>query len=197
MSSQLAAKPSDFPREARFHDPGTPPFCDDHGQYHLFSYADVMRVLMNRDSAFSRDPSPWLPAGFQHMALDFMWAVEPFGSEGGEGRHDVLRQVVDPWFRTKAVRTMEPIIRQLTSDLLDEIVATGSGELDLARDLGYRLSMRVICRLTGIDLGQEEWIRAKLDEFSQSKSYEEMPRQSDVEAVLLADGGRKNRSAAR
>lgn len=181
---QTATKPSDFPRDERFRNPRTPPFRDEQGMMHVFSYADVMRVLMNREQAFSRDPSPWLPEGVRHMALDFMWAVEPFSTDGGEGRHDVLRQVVEPWFRTRAVRTMEPIIRGLTSELLDEIVATGSGELDLACDLAYRLSMRVICSLTGIDVGQEEWVRDKLDEFSQSKSYREMPHQADVEAFF-------------
>ena len=44
-----------------------------------------MRVLLNRESAFSRDPSPWLPTGPHHMALDFMWAVEPFTLDGKPG----------------------------------------------------------------------------------------------------------------
>ena len=133
-------KPSDFP--ARFRDPRTPPFRDEHGDYHVFSYDDVMRVLLNRESAFSRDPSPWLPTGQHHMALDFMWAVEPFTLEGKPGRHDTLRGVVEPWFRTRAVRTMDPVIRRLTTELLDEIVASGRGELNLAQELAYPLSMR-------------------------------------------------------
>ena len=39
------------------------------------------------------------------MALDFMWAVEPFALDGEKGRHDSLREVAEPWFRTRAVRT--------------------------------------------------------------------------------------------
>jgi cytochrome P450 len=177
-------KPSDFPRPAKFHDPATPPFRDEQGTYHVFSYADVMRVLLNREQAFSRDPSPWLPKGPHHMALDFMWAVEPFALDGEKGRHDALREVVEPWFRTRAVRTMEPVIRALTVELLNEIVSMSDGELNLARDLAYRLSLRVICRMTGIELEREQWIREKLDEFAQAPSYEALPLQWDAQAYF-------------
>jgi cytochrome P450 len=177
-------KPSDYPRDPRFRDPRTAPFRDERGDYHIFSYADVMRVLLNRDGAFSRDPTPWLPKGPHHMALDFMWAVEPFTLEGEAGRHDALRGVVEPWFRTRAVRTMDPVIRELAGALLDEIVGSGRGELNLAQELAYPLSMRVICTLTGIELERERWMREKLDEFAQAPSYEELPEQCDVQAYF-------------
>ena len=177
-------KPSDFARDPKFRDPHTPPFRDENGTYHVFSYSDVMRVLMNRESAFSRDPSPLLPKGPHHMALDFMWTVEPFTLDGEKGRHDALRRVVEPWFKTRAVRDMESVIRELTVGLIDEIVAKGEGELNLARELAYRLSMRVICRLTGIELEREQWLREKLDEFSQAASYGDIPAQFDVQAYF-------------
>jgi cytochrome P450 len=175
-------KPSDFPREQRFRDPLTPPFRDEGGAYHVFSYEDVMRVMMNADAAFSRDPSDWLPPGPRHMALDFMWAVEPFTVTGEPGRHDALRGIVEPWFRTRAVRSMEPLIRELAVELLEGIVAKGAGELDLPRELAYRLSIRVICSLCGIELDREHWLREKLDEFHQAITYEDIPQQWDVEA---------------
>lgn len=184
MREATQARPSDFPRDEKYRDPTTPPFQDEHGQFHVFSYEDVMRALINREEALSRDPSPWLPGGIHHMALDFMWAIEPFTADGGEGRHDALRGVVDSWFRTKAVRTMEQAIRDLTVELIDGIVAGGEGELNLARDLAYRLSMRVICTLTGIELEREGWLREKLDEFAQAPGYEEIPRQVDAEAYF-------------
>jgi cytochrome P450 len=177
-------RPSDFPRDPKFRDPQTPPFRDENGNCHVFSYEDVMRVLMNRDGAFSRDPSPWLPKGPHHMALDFMWAVEPFTLEGEQGRHNPLRGVVEPWFRTRAVRTMEPVIRELTVQMLNEIVANEAGEFNLARDLAYRLSLRVICRMTGIELEREQWIREKLDEFAQATGYETLPQQWDAQAYF-------------
>ena len=68
MGGQM--KPSDFPRDAKFHDPETRPFWDENGMFHVLSHADVMRVLQNRDSAFSRDQEPYLPDGAAiHMAM--------------------------------------------------------------------------------------------------------------------------------
>jgi cytochrome P450 len=177
-------KPSDFPRDEKFRDPETPPFRDADGNYHVFSYADVMRVLLNREEAFSRDPAPWLPPGVRHMGLDFMWVYEPFMIDGKEARHDELRGFVEPWFRTREVRRLDEFIRGQTVDLINEIVRDGNGEFNLAAELAYRLSLRVICSLLGFDTEQEPWLREKLNEFNQAPSYDKLPRQFDVEAFL-------------
>lgn len=181
---QAQAKPSDFPRDAKYRDPATEPFQDENGAYHVLSYADVSRVLHNRDEAFSRDPAPWLPTGVRHMALDFMWAYEPFVVDGKQPRHDELRHVVEPWFRTRAVRSLDGLVRGIAVDLIDEVVREGNGELNFARDLAYRMALRVICSLAGVDVEQEPWLRGKLDEFNQAPSFDKLPRQFDVEAFL-------------
>jgi cytochrome P450 len=177
-------KPSAFPRDEKFRDPTTPPFRDVDGNYHVFSYEDVMRVLLNREEAFSRDPAPWLPPGVRHMGLDFMWVYEPFMIDGKAPRHDLLRSVVDPWFRTREVRKLDGFIRGLTVDLINGVVLDGDGEFDLATELAYRLSLRVICSLLGFDTEQEPWLRKKLNEFNQAPSFDKLPRQFDVEAFL-------------
>jgi cytochrome P450 len=181
---QTRVKPSDFPRDEKFRDPTTPPFRDADGNYHVFSYEHVMRVLLNREEAFSRDPAPWLPPGVRHMGLDFMWVYEPFMIDGKEPRHDLLRSVVEPWFRTREVRKLDEFIRGLTVDLINGIVRDGDGDFNLATELAYRLSLRVICSLLGFDTEQEPWLRKKLNEFNQAPSYDKLPRQSDVEAFL-------------
>lgn len=89
-------KPSDFPRDEKFRDPRTPPFRDEGGTYHVFSYRDVMTVIMNRDHAVTRDRTPWLPEDGHHPLLDFMWVMEPFTLEGDNGRHTALRAVAEP-----------------------------------------------------------------------------------------------------
>jgi cytochrome P450 len=123
---QTRVKPSDFPRDERFRDPTTPPFCDAEGNYHVFSYEDVMRALLNREEAFSRDPAPWLPPGVRHMGLDFMWVFEPFTIDGKEPRHDRLRSVVEPWFRTREVRKLDEFIRAMAADSSTGSFATGT-----------------------------------------------------------------------
>jgi cytochrome P450 len=92
--------------------------------------------------------------------------------------------VVEPWFRTRAIRTMEPVIREQTVQLLYEIVTKGTGELNLAMELAYPLSLRIICRLTGVDLAREAWLREKLDEYGKAKGYADLPLQWDVQAYF-------------
>jgi cytochrome P450 len=133
LAAPDTSRPSDFPRDRKFLDPGTPPFRDERGVVHVFSHADVMRVLVNADRAFSMDITRQLPDD-HHMRRDFMWYAEPFIDDGGQGRHDILRGTVEPWFRTKAVRTMEPVIRDLADELVSEIAERPSGEFDLASD---------------------------------------------------------------
>lgn len=177
----VTMKPSDFPRSEVLRDPRTPPFRDEHGHYHVFSYEHVMKVLVNRDRLFTRDPSLWLPSEVRNIALDFMWTVEPFTVDGDDGRHGALRGVVEPWFRTKALVTMEPAIREISRDLINGLIADGRDQFNLARDLAYRVAIRVICKLVGIELDREDWLRDKLDEFNQTSRYEDLPPQLDLE----------------
>lgn len=184
MSTETArARPSDFPRDARFRDPLTPPFRDEQGAYHVFSYADVVTVLRNADRAFSQDFSLWVPDD-HNPAFDFMWATEAFTNDGQLGRHSVLRGVVEPWFRTRALTTMEPIVRHLARDLVADLIAKGTGTFNLARELAYPLSIRVICTLTGIELDREQWLHDKLDEVHRAVDFATIPRQWDVEAYF-------------
>lgn len=180
----IQATPSAFPRAELYRDPATKPFRDADGRYHVFSYKHVMTVLVNRDRAFTRDPSLWLPVGVQNIALDFMWTVEPFTIDGDLGRHHALRSVVEPWFRTRTLSQMESTVRGIVRELIGGIVESGRGEVNLARDLAYRASIRVICGLVGIELEREYWLREKLDEFNQTSRYEDLPRQWDLEAYF-------------
>ena len=106
-------KPSDFPWDQQFLNPQTPCFRSEDGIYQVFSYADAMSILRNEDQAFTRDPYWLSEAQREHPAFHFMWLIEPFTISGEQGRHPALRAVVEPWFRTRSVHIMEPIIRQI------------------------------------------------------------------------------------
>lgn len=175
-------RPSDFPRDEMFRNPRTPPFRDGQGVCHVFSYDHVLRVLTNADNAFSRDPSRWLPPGPHAPSLDFMWLTEPFTVGGGIGRHTALRSVAEPWFRSRAVRTMEPVVRDAAGQLVSAVAAEGQGEFNLAQ-LAQQLSLRVICRLIGVELDREAWLREKLTEHVHS-SFADMPIQWDLQAYF-------------
>jgi cytochrome P450 len=140
-----------------------------------------MRVLRNAGRQFSQDISRMLPVD-HHPHRDFMWYTEPFSLDGGPGRHDVLRGIVEPWFRIKGLRRIEPVIRRLARDLIDAIIERGTGTFNLATELAYPLSMSVICQLVGMDLEHEQWLREREDEYLAAATFSDTPRQWDVEA---------------
>ncbi len=51
----------------------------------------------------------------------------------------------------------------------------GTDEFNLASELAYALSLRMICRVTGIELERESWLRVKLNEFVERASYDALP----------------------
>lgn len=175
-------RPSDFPRDEMFRNPRTPPFQDGQGVYHVFSHTHVTSVLADTDNTFSRDPSRWLPPGPHAPSLDFMWLTEPLTPDGGLGRHPALRAVAEPWFRGRAVRTMQPLVQEAAAQLVSSVVTDEPGEFNLAR-LAQQLSLRVICRLIGVELDREAWLREKLTEHVQS-SFADMPIQWDLQAYF-------------
>jgi cytochrome P450 len=132
---------------------------------HLRSYADVRRATLDTTGAeFTQDSSYWRPAGVRaHLSWYFVWATGARQADGSPGRHELLRGLIEPWFRVRAVRTMLPVIAELADDLLNDIVTAGTGEVDLATGFAYPLALRTVCRLTGVPLEREAWLRGHLD----------------------------------
>jgi cytochrome P450 len=112
----------------------------------VFRYADVKAILAD-DERFSTSPRNF--TGFQEpdpgegFLLDTMLLQDP-------PRHDELRSVVDDAFQPRALRDLEPRIRELTTELLDEALADADGEFDLVEALAYPLPVIVIAELLGI-----------------------------------------------
>lgn len=155
--------PSSFPRHVRFRTPG--PALHEDGVVHLRSYADVRRAMLDNSGAeFTQDATYWRPPGERaHLAWYFVWATGARQADGSPGRHEVLRGLVEPWFRLRAVDAMTPLVAGLADDLLAAIVRKGTGEVDLATEFAYPLALRTICRLTGVPTEREDWLRAHLD----------------------------------
>ena len=113
----------------------------------VFRYAEVKEILANDDGRFSTSPRNM--DGFQEppadegFMLDTMLLQDP-------PRHDKLRSVVDDAFEPRAIRELEPRIRTLTNELLDEAVAETAGEFDIVDGLAYPLPVIVIAELLGI-----------------------------------------------
>ena len=117
----------------------------------VFRYEHVKHVLANDDGAFST--SPRNITGFEEppedegFLLDTMLLQDP-------PRHGELRSVVDDAFEPRAIRELEPRIRTLANELLDDALADadgeGEGELDVVSALAYPLPVIVIADILGI-----------------------------------------------
>jgi len=112
----------------------------------VFRYDDVKAILAD-DERFSTSPRNidgfQEPEEGQGFMLDTMLLQDP-------PRHEELRSVVDDAFQPRVIRDLEPRIRAITTDLLDDVLADGDGELDLVESLAYPLPVIVIAELLGV-----------------------------------------------
>jgi cytochrome P450 len=153
---------------AQFWNPETEPYFDDvRGTWHVFSHADVRRVLSDAD-AFSRkhgEPD-------EHPTFAAMWSAD-------DPRHSDLRAIVSDPFRQSVLRGLEASIQQIVDELIDAIIATGAGQFDAVAALGRPLPNRVICHIMGVDIDEDVFF-AWLDEVASRKTLDTKPRQPEM-----------------
>ena len=108
------------------------------GAWLLSRYDDVTRVLRDHDR-FSSSPMNMGAPGFKFL----------IGSDPPD--HTRLRRLVNKPFHPAAIAQLEPRIRQICTELVDELCeANERGEADLIGHLGYPLPVIVIAELLGI-----------------------------------------------
>ncbi len=117
-----------------FHVP--PPF----DAWLIFDYEGVKRALNDHDAFSSRVPAPrnW-----------FIFFDPP--------QHTKLRALISRAFTPRVVANLEPRIRELARQLLDQTIERG--EMDLAADFSVPLPMKVIAEMIGIPAA--DWPRFK------------------------------------
>ena len=105
----------------------------------IFDYEGVKRALNDHETFSSRVPAPqW-----------FIFFDAP--------AHTKLRALVSQAFTPRMVANLDRSIRELSSQLLDQIIECG--EMDLPNDFSAPLAMQVIAGIIGIP--QTEWARYK------------------------------------
>ena len=112
----------------------------------IFDYEGVRRALTDHD-AFSSDLSH--APGQGNPGEWFIFFDPP--------RHTKLRALIAKAFTPRVVANLEPRIRELSHQLLDEVV--GRGEADLVAAFSAPLPMRVIAELLGVPAA--DWLRYK------------------------------------
>ncbi len=122
------------------------------GIWHVFRYKDVKRVLSDYNyfsSAEGRGGSEANPIGASLISSD-------------PPRHTKLRSLVSRAFTPKRVNELEPRIREIASNLVDEFKE--KRRFDLVRDYSGQLPVIVIAELLGIPPGDREKFKKWSDE---------------------------------
>lgn len=142
------------------------------GTWDVFRYDHVKRVLANEDGVFSTSPRNITgfeePPDDEGFLLDTMLLQDP-------PRHGELRGVVDDAFEPRAVGALEPRIRTLTNDLLDEALTDADGEFDLVEELAYPLPVIVIAELLGVPSEDREQFKRWSDTIVSSVGQNDDP----------------------
>src|SRR5882724_12529392 len=108
------------------------------GRWMVFDYEGVKRVLSDHEAFSSRNGPEWL------VFLD-------------PPRHVKLRAIISQAFTPRSVANLEPRIRELARQLLDQTIERG--EMDLAADFSVPLPMLVITEMIGVPAA--DWPRYK------------------------------------
>lgn len=112
--------------------------------WHVFGYEDVQRVITDYStftSEFSRLLSEEQRA--ERSAPSSLITVDP-------PFHRQLRGLVTQAFTPRAIAAMEPRIRQIVNEQLDQVLA--SGQMDVIEDLSYPLPVTVIAEMLGVPI---------------------------------------------
>jgi cytochrome P450 len=135
----IADLPDILPRPApEFWDSATPVHQDDEGGWHVFSYADVTKLLVDSDT-FSYDLYP----RFAEPGYAGMWAADP-------PRHTDLRVLAAPRFSARALHNLAPTIREVVDQTLDPVVRRGDGTVDVMREVAVPVGRELVQRILGM-----------------------------------------------
>ena len=121
--------------------------------WNLTRYADVVAV--------SRNPSLWSSEkGITQFAAETVSPEDQMMNIDGKmlitidpPKHIRLRRLVNKGFTPRAVAAMEEHIRQIVTEILDDI--SGKGECDFVLEVASLLPLAVICRMMGVE--KKDW----------------------------------------
>ena len=109
-------------------------------------YQDIKQVYTNSE-VWSNVGA----AGFQSTVGE-TWPMIPLGIDPPE--HKKYRNFLDPWFSPGAVDDMEPRIRSVANELIDQVIA--KGECDFSYEFGRVFPVRIFLQLMGYPLSKFE-----------------------------------------
>jgi cytochrome P450 len=152
------------------------------GMVMLFRYDDVHRVL--RDPSLSVEERNARPlATTMDEDLQAMFDERRGGGSNSmlnldPPDHHRLRRLVSKVFTPRTVEELHPRVQELVDGHLDDVVARGTGEMDLIAELAFPLPFVVISDMLGIPEGRDryqlrEWSGAVVKTFDPILTREE------------------------
>lgn len=127
------------PAFPRIHYYPWPTSGNQHGAWVVTRYEDIRRVYEDNELFSSQGV-----AQFQLLAGE-SWPSIPLGID--PPNHGRYRKFLNPWFTPVAMKTMEPRIRAIIGEMINEFA--GRGEVDIAYDFGRIFPVRVFLDLMG------------------------------------------------
>lgn len=132
------------------------------GFWNITKYSDVVRVGVEPQNFISGAGIILDNTGIRQKRQDALAAsggtfVEAEGNMmimADPPRHTLLRQMVNKAFTHKAVRRIEPHIRELATQILDGV--SEKGECDFVWDISRLMPLNVICEMVGVPEGDWE-----------------------------------------
>jgi cytochrome P450 len=127
--------------------PGNQKYC---GFWSITKYADVLAVsrdtttfISGRGISMASDPSD--PASVVEASASLITMDPP--------RHVRMRRLVNKGFTPRATNLLEPAVREITNQIIDDVAARG--ECDFVTDVAALLPLAVICEMMGIP--RDDW----------------------------------------
>lgn len=138
ISPEMQANP--YPMYAFMRQASPVYFNEESGTWSVFGYDDVKQVLTEHD-LFSSSPHRMVQPQAGNRFSGSMINTDP-------PEHTRLRALVSRVFTPRAVASLEGRIVELTTNLIDDVIA--NGQLDLVHDLSAPLPVMVISEMLGI-----------------------------------------------
>jgi pimeloyl-[acyl-carrier protein] synthase len=136
----------------------TPVFRSAEGVVYLSRHEDCLRLLSDPlfsrtapDSALPFSGGEQVPGVLESMISGWMVFMDP-------PDHERVRKAFAAPFRSRAVKSLEPFVRQQVRDLLDRWPA--DGRLEVVDDFAFALPVRVIAVMLGVPLADVPRIHA-------------------------------------
>ncbi len=144
----FAEDPYPFYALARHQQPVT--YCADLDAWLVTRYHDIQQVLLQPETFSSRDtltsPVTFYPRTFEELIKGYLPVPIVLNTDGADHRR--FRVPLMKAFTPARIRGLEPFVRTIAHQLIDEIVA--DGRADSIRQYAYPFALEVVLTLLGI-----------------------------------------------